>query len=242
MPHSSRGRCRIRLGVGMIRLGSIRVATFLTLPASVAFCACAALCQESRVVLSSLPDAPAVQIIAVRPIDVPQHFSAEEGASQIPLQFETLRSVRSAFFGHASFSALYKANPFNEAPQDGNEFRRELTELLRHPPNYHPSSDGSLLRRAASTALGTFLTRTPSGKDKLDTSYLLKVLSSAMIQTAYRPYWNRPASAPFSDFGSRVGNDAGMNLLHEFRPALEQLLKSHTPKFVSRIEVSIEKR
>jgi hypothetical protein len=45
--------------------------------------------------------------------------------------------------------------------------------------------------------------------------------------------------APFSDFGSTVGNDAGMNLWHEFGPGIQQLMKSHAPKFVSKIEERI---
>ncbi|HTU42297.1 MAG TPA: hypothetical protein VMF10_11360 [Candidatus Aquilonibacter sp.] len=98
------------------------------------------------------------------------------------------------------------------------------------------------MARAASAALGTFFRRDPSGQTRLKTSYVLGVLTSALIHTAYRPYWNRPVSAPFSDFGSRVGNDAGMNLLHEFRPGLEELMKSHTPKFLSRIAASVERK
>jgi hypothetical protein len=65
------------------------------------------------------------------------------------------------------------------------------------------------------------------------------VLTTAVIHTAYRPYWNRPVSTPFSNFGSTVGNDAGVNLLHEFAPGLQQLMKSHTPRFVSRIEADL---
>lgn len=48
-------------------------------------------------------------------------------------------------------------------------------------------------------------------------------------------------SAPFSDFGSTVGNDAGMNVLHEFEPSIEKLLESHTPRFVTAIEQKLGK-
>lgn len=226
----------------MVRLEATRVATFLILSSCIVFAACAAMCQQSqRASWNSLPDAPVAQ-----QQDVPPNLSADSGAANLPLHLEGLRLERSGPTGnHFECSdgvSAYKVDSFKEEPQDGTEFRRQLAELLRHRANYHPGSSGSLMRRAVSTALGTFLRRTPSGKNKLDTSYLLGVLSSAVIQTAYRPYWSRPVSAPFSDFGSRVGNDAGMNLLHEFRPGLEQLLKNHTPKFVSRIEAGIEKR
>jgi len=46
-------------------------------------------------------------------------------------------------------------------------------------------------------------------------------------------------SEPFSDFGSTVGNDAGMNLWREFAPTIQQMLKSHAPKFVTKIEARI---
>jgi hypothetical protein len=33
-----------------------------------------------------------------------------------------------------------------------------------------------------------------------------------------------------------VGNDAGMNLWHEFGPGIEQVMKNHTPRFVVKLE------
>jgi hypothetical protein len=40
---------------------------------------------------------------------------------------------------------------------------------------------------------------------------------------------------PFGDFGSTIGNDAGMNLFHEFGPGIRQMVIGHAPKFVFRI-------
>jgi hypothetical protein len=57
-----------------------------------------------------------------------------------------------------------------------------------------------------------------------------------LAAAASRPYWRRPLGAPFSDFGSTIGNDVGMNLWHEFGPGIQQIMKSHTSKFVSKIE------
>src|ERR1700722_15815191 len=37
----------------------------------------------------------------------------------------------------------------------------------------------------------SFITRTDSGKKRLNTSYFLGVLTSVAIHTAYRPYWTR---------------------------------------------------
>ncbi|HZZ15140.1 MAG TPA: hypothetical protein VFE08_04175 [Candidatus Sulfotelmatobacter sp.] len=108
--------------------------------------------------------------------------------------------------------------------------------LLKRNINYHPSSSDSLVGRAMYAASRIFVTRDESGRGRVNTSYFVAVMSSAAIHMANRPYYRRSASAPFSDFGSTVGNDAGMNLLHEFRPGLEQLMKNHAPRFVTKIE------
>ena len=90
--------------------------------------------------------------------------------------------------------------------------------------------------RATSAASRTLITRDDSGKARLNTSYLLRTLTSVAKDAASTPYWRRSSAEPFGDFGSTVGNDAGMNLWHEFGPGIQHLMKSHTPKFVSRIE------
>lgn len=95
------------------------------------------------------------------------------------------------------------------------------------------------MSRATYAGSRIFVTRDASGKGRLNTSYLLRALTSVAADTASRPYWRRSLGEPFSDFGSTVGNDAGMNLWREFRPGIEQLMKSHTPKFVSNIEARI---
>ena len=64
-------------------------------------------------------------------------------------------------------------------------------------------------------------------------------LTSVAIATAYRPYWARSTSATFNNFGTTIGSDAGINVLHEFGPGIRQMVKAHTPKFVSRIEEHI---
>jgi hypothetical protein len=97
------------------------------------------------------------------------------------------------------------------------------------------AADSSFVGRATHAAAGIFFTRDDSGRGRVNTSYFLRALTSVAADTASRPYWRRSAPGPFSDFGSTVGNDAGMNLLHEFGPGLQHLAKSHAPKFVARI-------
>jgi len=213
----------------MARVRGIRIASFLILTA------CVAPCQQPKVRSSfdSLPDAP-----------LPQVASAVVAFSDtLPRLYSTSQSLKTGDW-HSSieWNTSFKEDRWNDDRSRNDEFRRELVSLLQHRATYQPSTENGLMARAASAALGTFFRRDPSGQTRLKTSYVLGVLSSALIHTAYRPYWNRPVSAPFSDFGSRVGNDAGMNLLHEFRPGLEELMKSHTPKFLSRIAASIERK
>lgn len=111
--------------------------------------------------------------------------------------------------------------------------------LLKQDPRYHPSSSQSFWGRAMYAASRTVITRNDSGKATLNTSYFLGVLTSVAISTAYRPYWTRSTSATFKTFGSTIGSDAGINILHEFAPGMRQIVNRHAPKFVSRIEERI---
>jgi hypothetical protein len=104
------------------------------------------------------------------------------------------------------------------------------------------SSNGSLMGRATNAASRIIVTRDESGRARLNTSYLLRALSSVAADTASTPYWRRSAGEPFSDFGSTVGGDAGMNVWHEVGPGLQHLMRNHAPKFVSRIEERIVHR
>ena len=114
-----------------------------------------------------------------------------------------------------------------------------LTALYQHNLRYHPSTSSSFMGRATYAASRIFITRDGSGKGRLNTSYFLGVLTSVASDTAYRPYWARSTSATFSNFGSTIGSDAGMNVYREFGPGIRQMLQGHTPKFVSRIEARI---
>jgi hypothetical protein len=210
---------------------SIRVASFLLLAV------CGAVCQQrlDMMALSSLPDAPSAAASAQ--LGTGRIFAAEGRALFAASAEVTSRSgmgniVRPA---RSEFAPVYQAASAQKTSH--NLFDKYLyPALLKRNLNYHPSTSDSLKGRALYAASRIFVTRDETGKGRVNTSYFAGVLSAAALHMAYRPAWNRSASAPFSDFGSTIGNDAGMNLLHEFRPGLEQLMKSHTPKFVSKIE------
>ena len=88
------------------------------------------------------------------------------------------------------------------------------------------------IQLGGTAAARIFFTRDESGQDRVNTSYFLRALTTVAASTASRPYWRRSATDPISAFGSTVGNDAGMNLLHEFQPGIQHLVTTHAPKFV----------
>ena len=166
-----------------------------------------ALCQQRQEKMSSLPDAPAVQA-----------------------------SAQANLNGTARFSNFvsYQEKPDQISPSDF--FTRHLYPTLpKRNLNYHLANE-SLVHRATYAASRTLITRDDSRKARLNTSYLLRTLTSVAKDTASAPYWRRHFADPLSDFGSTIGNDVGMNVLHEFEPGIEKLLKNHTPKFLMVIE------
>jgi hypothetical protein len=109
------------------------------------------------------------------------------------------------------------------------------TALLQPGQHYSGSTSDGYVGRAAYAAARVFITRDDSGKNRVNTSSLVRALISMGADAASRSYGRRSLGESFSDFGSTIGNDAGMDLLHEFEPGIRQMLTGHTPKFVSRI-------
>jgi len=113
------------------------------------------------------------------------------------------------------------------------------SSVLNRSPRYQPSSSDRVMERATDAASRIFLMQDEMGKRKLNTPYFLRVLTSVAADSASRRYRAHSGTAPLSDFGSTIGNDAGMNLLHEFGPGIRQVMTSHMPAFISRIEERI---
>jgi hypothetical protein len=215
----------------MARDGSIRIMFFLALAA------CGAACQERQETRSSVPDAPSS--VVEREI----LGSVSRGYEPVPTGRESVAAGWIVSGGGHGSSVLFDAMGAEGRQQaHSSDFFTKHLDPAKRSVSYRPLAQGSLMGRATFAASRTVITRDPSGKGKLNTSYFLGVLTSALAHTAYRPYWRRSVGAPFSDFGSTVGNDAGMNLWHEFGPGIQQMMKSHTPKFVERIEESVGRR
>ncbi len=111
------------------------------------------------------------------------------------------------------------------------------TPVFRQNLRYLPSTSITFMGRATYAASRILFTRDASGKGRPNTSYFLAVLASvASARPSHLMYWARSPSETFNNFGSTIGGDAGINLLHEFGPGIRQMVKGLTPKFVSRIE------
>ena len=239
------------------RIAPIRVICFCLLAA------CGALCQKPADLIQALqfdgsgslghddemptsgplPDAPSVPPPTPTK-EFPTFF--EEAHSPLPLTAvganahairETERDQVKAATG-LSFTGRYKARSIEK--RSSTFFGRYLyPSVLKQSLRYYPSTSDSLMGRAVYAASRIFIVRDDAGKGKLNTSYFLGVLTLVAIHNAYRPYWARSASATFNNFGSTIGSDAGINLFREFQPGLLQMMKGHTPTFVSRIEARI---
>lgn len=225
---------------GMVGTVAIRVASFLLLAV------CGVLCQEreERRACNLLPDAPSTSAQAERLRTASDEASLPVAPGTVDADGARMRESEpesGSLAARADLRAVYKDQPVQKEP--GDFFGKYLyPSLLKRNLSYHPSTSSSFMGRAAYAASRIFITRDDSGRGRLNTSYFLAVLSSAVVHTAYRPYWNRQVSTPFSDFGSTMGNDAGMNVLHEFAPGIQQLMKNHAPRFVSRIEERVSRK
>ena len=203
----------------------VRRIALLGVASLVALVTCPVRCQEKA---KLLPDAPSVRLTDQA------EFNGFGGKQDASLLFHATRGVGEAM----------TTNPFHEKsiPEKGADavLRKYLSPSPQRQLSFYNASDSDgLMERAVHAATRTFFTRDESGKSRLNTSYFLRALTYVAADTASRPYWRRSSTGPISDFGSTIGNDAGMNLFHEFRPGIEQLMRSHTPRFVSRMEERI---
>src|SRR5262245_31302356 len=191
----------------------------------------------------ALPDAPSAQ-----PPTQAEKFRTFVDEARSPLTFGAagidagiMRETGVGSLGsgrQASLTDLYKGALIQK--ESSAFFSKYLyPALLKQDPRYHRSSSGSFWGRAMYAASRTVITRNDSGKTTLNTSYFLGVLTSVAISTAYSPYWRRSTSATFKNFGSTIGSDVGINILHEFEPDTRKIVEGHAPKFVSKIEKRI---
>jgi len=205
------------------RIAAAGVVTF------VLWAACGAVGQNA----DSLPDAPSVQAATRAP-----EFNVFVEQIHSPFtQVHSLFKLDGARLPDAMRPDAFR-DPDKMAraqkPPDAFLAKYLSTASAKQKPSDR-AADSSFMGRATHAAAGIFFTRDDSGRGRVNTAYFLRALTLAASDTASRPYWRRSATEPFSDFGSTVGNDAGMNLLHEFGPGIQHMVKSHAPRFVGRI-------
>jgi hypothetical protein len=214
-------------GCGMVkRIAPLGVASCVLLAAF------GAVCQSLR---QSLPDAPSLQGVAPA-----QKSNGFVEAARSALKFGAMGG-KTSLMRQGGFAAPERGA---SSPRvSNNVFKQYLNSsvLLKQQSGYHFSSSSSLMGRATYAGSRIFVRRDEFGKTRLNTLYLLRALGSMAAATASRPSWRRSLGEPFGDLGSTVGNEAGMNLWHEFRPGIEQLMKSHAPRFVFKIKDRVDK-
>src|SRR5215469_10226678 len=197
----------------------------------------AALCQSPKVQTpaNTMPDAPSVQNYSEQAATRAQLLQEIFDKPRLPL-WERARvgAVSSGGSGHFDLGHFDRQQSKQNSPRDFWA-KRIFASTPRQSTSNYTSESENLIRRAGYAAASVVVTHDDAGGRRLNTSYLLRVLTTTAAHTAYVPYWRRPLSQPASDFGSTIGNDAGMKLFHEFEPGILQLVKTHEPKFVSAI-------
>ena len=220
------------------RIAVVRVVCFCLLAA------CGAVCQSEPPSSKALPDAPSA-CVSVQAPSFPRaggeaHRPLAAGASTRLAAGPDLEHFtpgpRSA--GPRNTAFLYQAVP-DSRQSEVFFFKHLYPSLLEPNSRYRASASDSLMGRATDAASRILLTRDEAGRRRFNTSYFLRVATSVAAHSASRSYRVRSGTAPLGDFGSTVGNDAGMNLLHEFGPAVRKMATGHLPEFVSRIEERI---
>ena len=188
--------------------------------------ACGAWCQVAR---QSLPDAPSALIASPM-----QRSEALVEEARPPL---SVGATGAPGWSMRQEGLLFSSGTTSHHKDPDAIFRKYLYPSSPGRPSTNRSAnDGSLMGRGVHAAERTVVTRNELGKGRINTSYLLRTLTSVAKDSASTPYWRRHFTNSAGDFGSTVGSDAGMNLWHEFGPSVEHLLKNHAPAFVSRIE------
>jgi hypothetical protein len=217
------------------RIALVRVVCFCLLPA------CGAVCQSEppSTSLKPLPDAPSACVSVQAPnfqtVGDQAHWPLAGGAST---RLGAGPDLEHFTTGPRSAAFRYQAVP-DYRQSDVFFFKHLYPSSLEPNLRYRASASNSLMGRATDAASRILVARDASGKRRFNTSYLLQVATSVAAHSASRTYRARSGTAPLGDFGSTVGNDAGMNLLHEFGPAVRKMATGHLPEFVSRIEERI---
>ena len=187
---------------------------------------------QRRDASQALPDAPSAQLYTALPLVVDE-TRLPSTIGRVELNAKPMH-LSDAIFGPPLDATVLERIARPQKKPD-SFFSKYLDAAPRQKARYQHSSSDKFMGRATDAASRIFVTRDESGKRRVNTQYFVRVLTSVAADSASRRYRARAGSAPLSDFGSTVGNDAGVNLLHEFGPGIRQKVTGHMPDFVSRI-------
>ena len=90
--------------------------------------------------------------------------------------------------------------------------------LFHQDPRYYYQGSGSFKSRLAHAVGSAFVTRSDSGRDMPNYSYLLGDISSAGLSNLYYPQGNRGAHLVLTNTAVGLAGRIGGNLLREFLP------------------------
>ncbi len=198
----------------MRRMASIRTFSLILLTL---LPPCSAFCSPQQ---GPLPDAPSATL------DQPQSLRALADTARLPVTTLPADHVLQMKYDPLHLDA--ETQPKHATPA------AFLPQSKRSPA----AESSGVFGRAANAAASLVISRDGDGSRQLNTQYLLRVLPVATAPVGETPYWRRSPAQPFSDFGSMLGNDAGMNVFHVFQPGLMQLVKNREPRFVTRFHAS----
>ena len=223
------------------RIAPLRVTCFWLLLAGVAVCQGG---NTEKTSAKTLPDAPSAQVLspAIALERVVDEAKLPSPANAVDVNAKAVVETNVA---HGAFElpplTLHGGAPVSK--QSTDFFQKHLYPSLLNPnARYHASESDKWMTRATDAASQILVTRDGTGRRRLNTSYLLSVAAAVASHSASRPYWLRSGSEPISDFGSTIGNDAGMNLLHEFGPGVRHAMTDHLPGFLFRIQEGIARQ
>ncbi len=181
-----------------------------------------------------LPDAPSPQSLTPR-----EKFKIFESDATSPLTFlstgitASLSTFYGSGYGYGDTSLGFVKN-YGAALAEhetssflGNFF---FPTVLNQDPRYHPSEKDGFMPRATYATTRVFVTRNGAGQPTFNSSYLLGVVTSAIVANVYRAPKNRTVGNTMSDIGSTIGGDAGFNLAKEFWPQVRERVRPLVPK------------
>jgi hypothetical protein len=126
--------------------------------------------------------------------------------------------------------------PVTFLQRSSSSFPGEHPQYLNRDLFYSHSTGGTFLDLDSHAVPSTLISRTGSGKIRLNASSFLGFLTAIAAQATSHPASVRSNSATFNNAGYASRRNDGPDVYEEVGASIRQLMKSFTPKFVSGIQ------